>query len=93
MSVLHRVDVADGSLLEIVSGLECAARRFDALVDRYAPSDAERTGDDDPRTVDLLLGLVAVRERLRDVLARASVERPTTSGAGVDRGVEGSWLR
>lgn len=92
MSVIHRVDVNDGSLLDIVSGMESTARRFDGLLDRYVPGAPTPGVPDDPRTLDLLLGLVAVRERLRSVFARSATE---TSARDVDKApsIDESWLR
>lgn len=92
MSVIHRVDVSDGSLLDIVSGLESTARRFDGVLDRYVPGTPVAGLADDPRTLDLLLGLVAVRERLRVVFAASATEssRPDSER---DAPLEESWLR
>ena len=93
MSVIHRVDVRDGSLLDIVSGLESTARRFDGLLEQYVPGKAEAGAADDPRTVDLLLGLVAVRERLRAVLLHANASGAVRDSAPMLRPFEESWLR
>ena len=93
MSVIHRVDVRDGSLLDIVSGLEATARRFDGVVDQYVPGQPTAGVADDPRTMDLLLGLVAVRERRRDVLSAASAETATRAPAAEEKQIEESWLR
>jgi hypothetical protein len=90
ISALHQVTVVDGSLLDLACGLEAVIRRFDGLLDRYAPQGGSAANHTDLPITEFLLGLIAIRHRLADVLARAAVaEQPPA-----EQSIQGdSWLR
>lgn len=76
MSTLHRVTVDDGSLVEMLTGLEAWRRAFDRVLERHAPAlplHAE-AAEGDPAVLEALLGLVALRDRF--VALTASLPAP-----------------
>jgi hypothetical protein len=87
MKAIDRVAIADGSLVDIACGIEALLRRFDALLERYGDSTDGESGEDS-RTLDLVLGLVAIRERWSRELQVSA-----TTNASARSRVEGSWLR
>lgn len=93
MSAIHRVAVGDDSLLDIVSGLESTARKFDGLIAQYVPGTPAPGAPDHPRTLELLLGLIAVRERLRTVFDASCKGIPSEAPTTGESQVEESWLR
>jgi len=90
VSALHDLRVADGSLLDIASGVESVMRRFDALVERYAQPTEVSGQEGDRKTTELLLGLIAIRSRLEARFERSNQSYPQPP---IDRSSPGSWLR
>lgn len=91
-SVLHHVEVNDGAFVDLACGLVGAARRFDAILDRYAPPVASGASCTDASpTIDLLLGMIAVRRKLAAVLDMTP--RGENNEEEPDFPRQGSWLR
>lgn len=83
--------------LHLLIGLESYGRRFDDLLDAFAPADParppgeERAGD--AQVVEFILGLASLRATLRRLLDEAGAQ--ARRSAGRSRGAAGSseWLR
>ena len=93
MSGLHHVAVADGSLLQLALGLEVMISRFDAIVDEHAPAASVAEvlpTETHERTVELVLGLVALRNRIAAELTAASTPIAPAPPVG---SIDESWLR
>ena len=77
MTELHRVVrryAHDTKLVELLGGLHAAISRLDAVLARYAPGepDAAATAGS-PEVVDLMLGVIAIRDRLAAAMVMATV--------------------
>ncbi len=91
--------VTRNAWLHLLLGLESYGRRFDALVDAFAPRDATpSTSEPGPRDAELIafvLGLASLRATLRRILGEA-IARPRTdtpAGPVTSRARTSEWLR
>ncbi|MEO8699591.1 MAG: hypothetical protein ABI867_06080 [Kofleriaceae bacterium] len=66
----------DEALLELALGLRSTIARFDDLLDRFAPAPGRQAKIDEVSLI--VLGLIAVRDRLHAQLASAA-DRPVTT--------------
>jgi hypothetical protein len=88
-----RGDSHDDAFLGLACGLRAAISRFDELLAQYAPPKDARAPDEEraPELVELLLGMIAIRERLASVteVPVATLAAPAPASSPLD----GSLLR
>lgn len=90
--------VARNAWLHLLLGLESHGRRFDALLDAFAPPRDGAPGHPaearDERLVHFVLGLASLRATLRRALDEAAASSRRASAARRDaRPRAGAWLR
>jgi hypothetical protein len=71
MSALRDPRVRDPALLELACGLRAMLDRFDDLLARHAPASPGETAAEPDELTTLVLGVIALRDRIEGELARA----------------------
>jgi hypothetical protein len=84
MTELDRLATNPGNWLDLLCGIRGYITRFDALLGQYAPPGGAPADDAPSEVVELLLGMIAIRDRIvattdehaREAAAPAPAEPP-----------------
>ncbi len=85
--------VRDHPFLEMALGLRAACARVDALLDRYAPEADAHAADGLDDIVAIVLGVVAIRQRLGAAFASTPDAGHADAAARDPLATSESWLR